>query len=297
MSASFASKGIWIDGAWRAASDGIFDVINPATGRIRARAPDATRDDAMAAIDAAVAAQPAWAALPFNARANLLLRVAQVLEARKADFIAALTSECGGWVRKSMFEIGYTPGVYRAAAAAAYLPSGESMPPDHMNTNLVERQPLGVVSVISPLNAPLLLSCRGMGVALAVGNTIVLKPSEETPITGASMIAEACEEAGMPPGVLNVVTCSRENVSDVGDELVSNSDVKAVSFTGSTPAGRSIAGKAGSLLKSACVELGGKDSLSVLDDADLDRAVKAARFGAFFHQGQICMFAEKIIVA
>ena len=292
----YQSKGLSIGGAWRPASGGTFDVFNPANGHVWAKAPDATREDAEAAIDAASAAQPAWAALPFTERARLLLKVADALEERRADFVGALTSECGGWIRKGLFETGYTPGIYRAAAAAAYLPSGETMPSDHLKTSIVERQPLGVVTVISPWNVPLLLSSRGMGVALAVGNAIVLKPSEETPVTGGLMIAEVFEEAGIPPGVLNVVTCSRENVAEVGDELVSSPKVKAISFTGSTAVGRSIAGRAGSLLKTACVELGGKDSLIVLDDADLDVAVKAARFGAFFHQGQICMSAERIIV-
>ncbi len=292
----FQAKGMSVGGSWCPGRGGSFEVFNPANGQVWARVPDATREDARMAIDAAAAAQPGWAALPFTERARLLLKVADVLEARRADFVAALTSECGGWIRKSLFEIGYTPGVYRAAAAAAYLPSGESMPSDHLKTSIVERQPLGVVSVISPWNVPLLLSSRGMAVALAVGNSIVLKPSEETPVTGGLMIAEVFEEAGIPAGVLNVVTCSRGNVAEVGDELVTNSKVGAVSFTGSTAVGRSIAGKAGSLLKKACVELGGKDSLIVLDDADLDVAVRAARFGAFFHQGQICMSAEKIIV-
>lgn len=294
--AFYQAKGLSIGGEWRPGSGGTFEVMNPATGKVWAEAPDATRDDAKAAIEAASAAQPAWAALPFNERAHMLLKVADVFEKRRADFVAALTSECGGWIRKGLFETGYTPGIFRAAAAAAYLPTGETMPSDHLKTSIVERQPLGVVTVISPWNVPLLLSCRGMGVALAVGNTVVLKPSEETPITGGLMIAEVFEEAGIPAGVLNVVTCSRRNVPDVGDELVVNPKIKAISFTGSTAVGRSIASTAGGLLKKACVELGSKDSLIVLDDADLDVAVKAARFGAFFHQGQICMATEKIIV-
>lgn len=273
-----------------------FDVMNPATGAIWASVPDANRDDTRAAIDAASKAQPAWAQLPFTERARYMLRVADIFEQRKADFIAALTAECGGWVRKSMFEIGYTPNVYRAAASAAYLPTGESMPSAHGKVSLVERQPLGVVSVVSPWNVPLLLSSRGMAVALAVGNTVVLKPSEETPVTGGLMIAEVFAEAGIPPGVLNVVACSRDHVVEVGDELVSNPAIKAISFTGSTAVGQAIASQAGGLLKKACIEAGGKDSLIVLDDADIERAVSAARFGAFFHQGQICMSSEKILV-
>ena len=293
----YQSSGIFIGGQWRASQTGSgFAVYNPANGKAFSHVSDATRDDAKAAIEAAALAQPAWAALPFTARAQYMLKIAEILERRREEFIASLTAECGGWVRKSMFEIGYVPGVYRAAAAAAYMPTGESMPSDHLKVSLVERQPLGVVSVISPWNVPLLLSSRGLAVAMAVGNTVVLKPSEETPVTGGLMLAEVFEEAGVPAGVLNVITCSRENVAEVGDEMVSNPNVKAISFTGSTAVGKHVAATAGGLLKKACVELGGKDSLIVLDDADIETAVHTARFGAFFHQGQICMSAEKIIV-
>lgn len=295
--AGYAAKGMSIGGRWVAAEDSkTFDVYNPATGKVWSNVPDASRVDAAAAISAAAVAQPAWAAMAFDKRAVLMNRVAEVLERRKDDFIKALTSECGGWVRKSMFEINYAPTVYRAAAAAAYSPMGETLPSDHGKLSMVERTPLGVVSVISPWNVPLLLSSRGIGVAIAMGNCVVLKPSEETPVTGGLMLAEVFEEAGVPAGVLNVVTCSRDRVSEVGDELVVNPLVKAISFTGSTAVGKHIAMTAGGLLKKACVELGGKDSLIVLDDADMDRAIRAARFGAFFHQGQICMSTEKILV-
>ena len=295
--ARFAGKGMPIGGQWLPSHDGkVFGVFNPATGEAWSEVPDAGREDAKAGIEAASNAQKDWAALPFTERAKLLNRVADVLEARRGDFIAALTAECGGWIRKSMFEIGYSPTVYRAAAAEAYRNLGEVLPSDHHKVSMVERVPLGVISVISPWNVPLLLSSRGLGVALAMGNTVVLKPSEETPVTGGLMIAEVFDEAGIPPGVLNVVTCSRDRVAEVGDEMVVNPLIKAISFTGSTAVGKSIASTAGGLLKKACVELGSKDSILVLDDADVDRAVSAARFGAFFHQGQICMAAEKIIV-
>jgi aldehyde dehydrogenase (NAD+) len=195
-----------------------------------------------------------------------------------------------------MFESAYASGVYRAAAAAAYQVEGEILPSDHGKVSMVSRQPLGVVTVISPWNFPLLLSSRGLAFAAAIGNTIVLKPSEETPVSGGLLLAEAFAEAGVPEGVLNVVTCSRDSVAEVGDELVANNNVKAVSFTGSTPVGKMIAAQAGSLLKKACIELGGKDALIVLEDADMERAVNAATFGKFMHQGQICMAVERIIV-
>jgi aldehyde dehydrogenase (NAD+) len=174
--------------------------------------------------------------------------------------------------------------------------TGEILPSDHGKVSMVVRQPLGVVSVISPWNFPLLLSTRGLAFALAVGNTVVLKPSEETPVSGGLLIAELFAEAELPPGVFNVVTCSRENVEEVGDELVTNPQVGGISFTGSTAVGRQVASKAGQMLKKACVELGGKDALIILEDADMELALNAATFGTFMHQGQICMSVEKIIV-
>jgi aldehyde dehydrogenase (NAD+) len=170
------------------------------------------------------------------------------------------------------------------------------MPSNHGKLSLVVREPLGVVATISPWNAPLLLSSRGIAVALAVGNTVVLKPSEETPVAGGIVLAQAFEEAGLPRGVFNVVTCSRQHVAEVGDELIENPSVRGISFTGSTAIGKQIGAKAGGLLKRACLELGGKDALIVLDDADMDRALSAASFGSFMHQGQICMSVEKIVL-
>ncbi|HEX5418909.1 MAG TPA: aldehyde dehydrogenase family protein, partial [Gammaproteobacteria bacterium] len=257
---------------------------------------DGSREDAAAAIAAAKSAQPGWAALPHSERARILGRVADVLEAHQQELQAVLVDEGGSWIGKAMFETGYTAGVYRAAAAAAYQVAGEILPSDLGKLSLVVREPLGVVSVISPWNFPLILSSRGFATALAVGNTVVLKPSEETPLAGGLMIAELLEEAGVPKGVFNVVTCSREHVSAVGDELLENAAVRGVSFTGSTAVGRKIAAKAGGLLKKFCAELGGKDALIVLEDADIEHAVNAATFGAFMHQGQICMSVERIIV-
>lgn len=291
------TSNLYIDGQWREPSSGkTFPVYNPATGEVFGHAPDGTREDAVAAYAAASRAQKGWAALPFTVRAGYLLKVADIFEKRAAEFIAADIAETGSWVKKARFEIGYLPGLYRAAAAAAYQATGETMPSDHGKVSMVERVPLGVISVISPWNMPILLSSRGLGVALAIGNTVVLKPSEESPFLGGLMLAEVFEEAGVPAGVLNVITCSRDNVAGIGDEMVENPAAKAISFTGSTVVGTAIAQKAGGLLKKACVELGSKDSMLVLDDADLDAAVSAARFGAFFHQGQICMATEKVIV-
>jgi vanillin dehydrogenase len=290
-------QALFVNGEWRGAEGGAkFAVYNPSTGDVWRHVADASRADARRAIEAAAEAGAAWAALPHTERARYLLKAADVLEARQQDFVDALIDEGGSWVGKSLFETGYAAGLYRAAAAAAYQSTGEILPSEHGKVSLVMREPLGVVAVISPWNFPLLLSSRGFTVALAVGNSVVLKPSEETPVAGGLLIAEVLEEAGFPKGVFNVVTCSREHVGEVGDELVENPNVRGVSFTGSTAVGRQIAAKAGGLLKKACLELGGKDALLVLEDADLEQAVNAATFGTFMHQGQICMSVERIIV-
>ena len=195
-----------------------------------------------------------------------------------------------------MFESGYVPEVFRAAAAMTYNAIGEVLPSDHGKVSLAMRRAMGVITVISPWNFPTLLTARGLAFPIAAGNCVVLKPSEETPYTGGMIFAEIFEAAGVPPGVLNVVTCSRENVPAVGDVIVEHPLVKGISFTGSTPVGRVIAAKAGAHLKKCCVELGGKDALIVCDDADMERATAAANFGSFMHQGQICMSVEKILV-
>jgi aldehyde dehydrogenase (NAD+) len=186
--------------------------------------------------------------------------------------------------------------VFRAAAGMCYDSIGEVLPSEHGKMSMAVRRPLGVVAVISPWNMPGILTSRGFAFPLAAGNAIVLKPSEDTPWLGGLLFAEVMEEAGVPPGVFNVVTCGRDRVAEMGDELVENPLVKGVSFTGSTPVGRAIAAKCGAHLKKCCVELGGKDSLIVLEDADMERASQAASFGAFMHQGQICMSVEKVLV-
>ncbi len=288
-------RGLYINGQWVRTARSFAD-INPSTGTLFAEAPDGTRADARAAIEAAHAAFPAWAAMKFTERAHLLNRISDIWERRGADFIAGAQAEGGGWFGKGAFEVHYVTEVFRSAAAACYMPLGEVLPSEYGKVSTATRSPMGVISVISPWNFPGVLTARGFAFALAAGNTIVLKPSEDTPWIGGLYFAEIMEEAGLPAGVFNVVTCSRENVAAMGDELIEHPHVKGISFTGSTPVGRAIAAKAGAHLKKACVELGGKDSLIILDDADMERAAQAANFGSFMHQGQICMSVEKVLV-
>jgi acyl-CoA reductase-like NAD-dependent aldehyde dehydrogenase len=283
-------------GGRRVATARTFEDLNPADGSVWARIPDGGLAEARAAVDAAQAAFAGWSALPFNQRSHLMIKVAEAFEKRKADLVEALQAEGGGWFGKGMFEAGYVPEVFYAAAASNYAAIGEVLPSEHGKVSMAIRRPMGVVTVISPWNFPALLTSRGIAFAIAAGNTVVLKPSEETPYCGGLLFAEIFNEAGVPDGVLNVVTCSRDSVQVVGDELIDNPLVKGISFTGSTPVGRMIAARAGAHLKKACVELGGKDALIVCDDADMERATQAANFGSFMHQGQICMSVEKVLV-
>jgi aldehyde dehydrogenase (NAD+) len=288
-------KDMYVGGRWWPA-DQTFRDFNPSDGSVWAEVPDVGVPEVRSAIDSANHAFEKWSDLPYNQRAHYMIKIAEIFEKRKMDVVKALQGEAGGWFGKGMFEAMYIPEIFYAAAAMNYQAIGEVLPSDSGKLSMAIRRPVGVISVISPWNFPTLLTSRGIAFALAAGNTIVLKPSEETPYTGGLLFAEIFEEAGVPGGVLNVVTCSRDNVSEVGQELVENPLVKGISFTGSTAVGREIAARAGAHLKKCCVELGGKDALIICEDADMDRATGAANFGSFMHQGQICMSVEKILV-
>lgn len=288
-------EGIYAGGGWVGTSSK-FKVMNPADGSVWAEAPDASLSDVRRAIQTAQDAFNGWAALPHTERAHYMLKLADEFEKRTSDLVTALQGEGGGWFGKGMFEAHYVVEVFRAAAAMNYQAIGEILPSEHNKVSMVVRRPMGVVSVISPWNFPAILSSRSFAIPLAAGNTIVLKPSEETPYSGGLIFAEVCEAAGLPAGVFNVVTCSRDNIQAIGDELIENPLIKGISFTGSTAVGRMVAAKAGAHLKKVCVELGGKDSLIVCEDTDLEKAAQLANFGSFMHQGQICMSVEKVLV-
>jgi len=288
-------KGLYIGGQW-VSTGKTFSDLNPSDSSVWAKIPDGTRQEAVKAIEAAQAGFSQWSNLPFNQRSKYMLKVAAVFEKRKMEIARALQGEAGGWFGKGMFEAGYLTELFEAAAASNYSQVGEILPSIHGKLSMAIRRPMGVITVISPWNFPCVLSGRGMAFALAAGNTVVLKPSSETPYCGGLLFAEVFDEAGVPEGVLNVMTCSKENLAGVGDELIEHPLVKGISFTGSTPLGRQIAAKAGAHLKKCCAELGGKDCLIVCEDADMDRATAAANFGSFMHQGQICMSVEKVLV-
>ncbi|MDJ0414322.1 aldehyde dehydrogenase family protein [Rhodococcus opacus] len=290
---------LYIDGGWQPSSDGRTFVDLDVTTRSQwSVAADGTVEDMDAAIAAATAAQPAWEALLPNERAAHLYRAAQVLEDNQEYYVDALIKESGSTRGKSEWECWLTAIALREAAALTSRTLGETYPSTVPGKrNYVERTAAGVVGVISPWNSPLYLSARGFIYAVALGNTAVVKPSEETPVTGGALLAELFEAAGFPSGILNVVSCSRDRVEAVADKLIKDFRVKRVCFTGSTAVGRKIGEACASVLKRAILEMGGKNPILVLDDADVDYAVHVAYYSAFLHQGQICMSCDKVIVA
>jgi acyl-CoA reductase-like NAD-dependent aldehyde dehydrogenase len=285
--------GSWVD----ATGGGTFDVHDPFTGDVVVQAPAGGREDAERAIEAAAAAAEAWGATPPGVRQGIFLKAADILESRRDEIVAQLASETGATFGFSMFQMGFVPGLFRQAAGAAYAPTGQVLPSDIPGCfAMAVRKPVGVVAAIAPWNAALILSARSIAAPLVFGNAVVLKPSELSPYVGGAIWGEIFAEAGLPDGVLNIVTHAPGEAAGVGDALIESPHVRRINFTGSTNTGRRLAEAAGRQLKRIVLELGGQNPLIVLDDADVDYAVDAAAFGAFLHQGQICMSARRILV-
>jgi acyl-CoA reductase-like NAD-dependent aldehyde dehydrogenase len=289
--------GLLIDGEDRPALDGkTFERRDPLTGTVATRAPAAQVADAIAAADAAAAAFPAWAALGPNARRSLLLKAADAMQARAGEFVERMMAEIGATAAWAGFNVHLATGMLREAASMTTQIGGEVIPSDKPGCiAMALREPAGVVLGIAPWNAPVILGTRALAMPLACGNTVVLKASELCPATH-RLIAEVLNGAGFPKGVLNVVTNAPADAAAVVNALIAHPRVRRINFTGSTRVGRMIAETAARHLKPVLLELGGKAPLVVLDDADLDEAVKAAAFGAFMNQGQICMSTERIVV-
>ncbi|PZU56984.1 MAG: salicylaldehyde dehydrogenase [Sphingobium sp.] len=273
-----------------------FERINPVTGTIATTAAAATVADAIAAVEAAQAAFPAWSALGPNARRAALTKAANALEAKADAFIDAMMEEIGateGWAR---FNLMLSSSMVREAAGLTTQIGGEVIPSDKPGCiALAVREAAGVVLSMAPWNAPIILATRAIAVPLACGNTVVLKASEQCPRTQ-SLIVQAFVEAGLDGGIVNLITNAPQDAADVVGAMIDHPAVRRVNFTGSTAVGRIIARRCAENLKPVLLELGGKAPVVILEDADVDEAVKAAAFGAFMNQGQICMSTERIIV-
>ncbi|HVH29713.1 MAG TPA: aldehyde dehydrogenase [Vicinamibacterales bacterium] len=273
-----------------------FEKRNPFTGELVSRVPDAGPLDAVAAVGAAAAAFVEWSTTPPSKRRSILWKAADLLEQRASDVATTITAETGATLGWGMFNTAFAASMLREAAAATTQITGETIPSDIPgNIALSVRQPVGVVLGIAPWNAPMILGVRAVAMPLACGNTVVLKASEECPQTH-RIIGDVLEQAGLPAGAINVLTTSRAGAAATVDALIADPRVRRINFTGSTEVGRTIAEKAARHLKPVLLELGGKAPLVVLDDADLDEAAAAANFGAFMHQGQICMSTERLVV-
>jgi gamma-glutamyl phosphate reductase len=273
-----------------------FERHNPLTGAVASSAAAMQASDIPALAAKAGAAFPAWAAMGPNARRAVLMKAATALEARADAFVEAMMGEIGATKGWALFNLGLAASMVREAAALTTQIAGEVIPSDKPGClAMALREPVGVILGIAPWNAPIILGVRAICVPLACGNAVIFKASEQCPRTHA-LIVEAFAEAGFPDGVVQVVTNAPADAADVVGALIDAPEVKRINFTGSTAVGRIIAVRAAQHLKPCLLELGGKAPLIVLDDADIDEAVKAAAFGAFMNQGQICMSTERIIV-
>lgn len=301
MSETSLSRAKWLnEAAWHdAAFTGRWerlgrpsDVVEPATGHVISSiglvgGPEVSRSAAMAR-----EAQRGWAETDFEDRARVLRKAAELAEDHSAELADWIVRESGSVRAKAEFELGITIRSLREAAAMPSQAQGLVLPSSGDRISLCRRLPLGVIGVIAPFNFPLYLAMRAVAPALAVGNAVVLKPDPRTSISGGAIIAQLFAEAGLPEAVLHVLP----GAGDAGAALCSDPNVAMIAFTGSTSAGRKVGELAGRHLKKVSLELGGKNTLIVLDDADLDIAVSNAAWGAYLHQGQICMASGRILV-
>lgn len=285
-----------IGGARATSADGrTFESRNPADPTdVIGVFPRSGAEDACRAIEAAAAAQEAWSRCPAPARGEVLLRAAETLRQRAPEIGGAIAREMGKPLREALaYETRATIDMATFVGGEGRRLLGETRPSEAENKFIcVTREPVGVVSVITPWNLPLVTPAYKIFPALLCGNTVVFKPAEDTPFIG-QLLHEVLIEAGLPPAVLNVV---HGFGAEFGETLVTHPRVAMVSFTGSTPVGRSIGGAAGQSLKRVCLELGGKNAIVVLDDADLDLAVSEAIKGGYGSAGQRCTASSRIIV-
>ena len=278
---------------WVAANGGTLASIEPATGTTLATVGSANAVDVATAAAAAKAAQPEWAARPGVERAAVLRKAARILEDDHEEFERWLIREGGAIPGKAAFEVQLVLGELWEAAALPTQPWGHLLPTaEPGRESIARRVPLGVVGVISPWNFPQILSVRAVAPALALGNAVILKPDAQTAVSGGVLIARLFAEAGLPEGILHVLPGGAE----AGSALCEDPNIAMISFTGSTAVGRKVGEAAGRTLKRISLELGGNNALIVLDDADLDIASSAGAWGAFLHQGQVCMTAGRHIV-
>ena len=287
----------YINGEWTDALSGeTFEVTNPANGEHLARVPDMNADDTRVAIAAANAAWPAWRALAAKERGAIIRKWFELLMANQEDLARLMTAEQGKPMAESRGEVAYGASFVEWFAEEAKRAYGDVIPGHGRDKRiLVIKQPIGVVAAITPWNFPIAMITRKVAPALAAGCPVVVKPAEDTPLC-ALAVAALAEQAGLPAGLLNIVTCSKPNAAAVGSELTANPVVRKISFTGSTPVGKLLMRQASDTVKKVSLELGGNAPFIVFDDADLDAAVTGLMTSKYRNSGQTCVCANRIYV-
>lgn len=289
---------LFIDGNWLSSDSGAtFDIHRPFDRALYARVAASGKADGRAAVEAADAAFPEWAAMPPAGKAALFRSCARIIERRRAEIAQILSQETGTTLLVAMLQQQIVIQALEAAAAWVYHVVGEVFPSDVPGLRSMSvRRPLGVVACFTPWNGASVLAWRAVLQPLAAGNTVVVKPSEFAPISAGLIIAQVAEEAGFPKGVINVIPHAPGAAGEIADAFFESDAVRCINLIGGVKTARILAERAGRTLKRTVLELGGYNCLVVLDDADVDLAVRTAVFGAFVHQGQVCSCTRKVIV-
>jgi len=285
-------KGRIFTGTWSEAQGGSYQVMEPATGEVLAEVGMANGADVVQAAAKAESVRKDWTEMAPRERAGIFRRAADILQTHLDELALWVVRETGAVSLKGQHEVREAIELLNIAAGMCLESQGVVLPSTSGRLSYAKRIPLGVVGVISPFNFPLILSMRAVAPALAAGNAVIIKPDPQTPISGGYIISAALHAAGLPEGVLQVLPGGAE----AGTALCSAPEIRMIAFTGSTGTGRMVAEIAGKHLKKVSLELGGKSPLIVLDDADLEVAASNAAWGAFMHQGQICMASGRIFV-
>ncbi len=288
----------FVDNEWRSAQDNaVFEVHEPYSGRIFARVPAGSRADARIAVDAAAKAFAKWSETPPAEKARLFLKAAEIVRRRRSEIAEGLARETGSTISFATFQMDLVAATLQQVAGWVFLPKGEVLETNLPGTHSIGvRRPLGVVASFTPWNGANVLSWRAVISPVAAGNTVVVKPSEFAPVSAGIMVAEVAEEAGFPAGVINVLTHAPGAAGAIADEFFERPEVRVINLIGGVKTARMLAERAGRTLKRTVLELGGFNPMIILDDVDMDYAVRTATFGSFFHQGQICLNTRRIII-
>ena len=288
----------FVDNEWRSAQDNaVFEVHEPYSGRIFARVAAGSRADARIAVDAAAKAFAKWSETPPAEKARLFLKAAEIVRRRRSEIAEGLARETGSTISFATFQMDLVAATLQQVAGWVFLPKGEVLETNLPGTHSIGlRRPLGVVASFTPWNGANVLSWRAVISPVAAGNTVVVKPSEFAPVSAGIMVAEVAEEAGFPAGVINVLTHAPGAAGAIADEFFERPEVRVINLIGGVKTARMLAERAGRTLKRTVLELGGFNPMIILDDVDMDYAVRTATFGSFFHQGQICLNTRRIII-